>query len=148
MVLAGGGDAGLVGDHDKLAAVAPVQLAQQPADMSLNRGDAEVQVRADLGIRQPGGDLLEHFAFAAGELRERVVGGRDGARPASELGDQAPGDARRQQRVAAGDDPDGIEQLLGRVSLSTNPLAPLRNASKTCSSSSKVVTMRIRGSGT
>jgi hypothetical protein len=35
----------------------------------------------------------------------------------------------------------------GGVSLSTNPLAPLRSASKTCSSSSKVVTTRIRGSG-
>ena len=35
----------------------------------------------------------------------------------------------------------------GGVSFSTNPLAPLRSASKTCSSSSKVVTTRMRGVG-
>ena len=35
----------------------------------------------------------------------------------------------------------------GGVSFSTNPLAPPRSASKTCSSWSKVVTMRIRGGG-
>ena len=48
------------------------------------------------------------------------------ARPAAcgELGDQAPGDARRQQRVAAGDDPDGLEQLLGRGVLEHEPAGP------------------------
>ena len=50
MVLSGGGDAGFVGDHDELGAVAPVQFAQEPADVSLDGGDAEVQVRGDLGV--------------------------------------------------------------------------------------------------
>ena len=50
MVLSGGGDAGFVGDHDELGAVAPVQFAQEPTDVSLDGGDAEVQVRGDLGV--------------------------------------------------------------------------------------------------
>ena len=50
MVSSGGGDAGFVGDHNKLGAVASVQFAQEPTDMSLDSGDAEVQVRSYLGV--------------------------------------------------------------------------------------------------
>src|SRR5215813_3119423 len=122
----GSGDAGLVGDHDQLDPVAAVQLGQEPAHVRLDRGHAQVQARGDLGVGHPGGDQREHLALALGELRKHLIARRRyGTWPAGELGDQAPGDARRQQRLSAGDHPDGFEQLLRRCVLEDEPAGPV-----------------------
>jgi hypothetical protein len=56
------------------------------------------------------GDEVEDLAFAVGQLGERR--GRLGwVLAAGELGDQEPGDAGGDQRVAGGDDFDCVQQL-------------------------------------
>ena len=83
--------------------------------MRLNRGHGQVQGGGDLGVGAPGRDLLEHLAFAVGQRRENVAGRRSGgARPSGELGDQPAGDGGGEQRLARGDDRDGVEQLFRR----------------------------------
>ena len=65
--------------------------------------------------------------------------------PAGELLDQPPGDARREQRVAARRRPGPrSSSSTGGVSLSRNPLAPARSASYTYSSRSNVVRISTR----
>src|SRR6185436_18774733 len=104
----------LVGDHHELGAVARAELHEQPRDVGLRgeRGDDELV--GDLAVAEAGADEPEHLALARGEL---VQGGRRYERPlgrAREGLDQAPRDARGEQRVALGDDADGGEQI-GRL---------------------------------
>jgi len=58
--------------------------------------------------------------------------------------DQPPRDGGRQQRVSLRYHTYAGHELVGLVSLSRNPLAPARRASKTHSLTSKVVRMRMR----
>ena len=68
----------------------------------------------DLGVRAPPPDERQHPALAPGERvqlrRRRSIG----VRPRRQVLDEPAGDARRQERVAAGHDADGVEDLLGR----------------------------------
>src|SRR5215208_8066674 len=64
-------EAGLVREHDRLHAVAELELPQHARDVRLDRRLAEEQTRRDLGVRQADRDELEHVAFALGERRER-----------------------------------------------------------------------------
>ena len=70
---------------------------------------------ADLGVGEAPRDQAEDVELALGELGE--LRRRRRPRDARELRDHAPGDRRREQRVAAGDRADRGDQLLGRVVL-------------------------------
>ncbi len=92
--------------------------------MRLHRLLADGEAAGDLGVGQALGDQPEHLGLAGREGAERrqPVGGR---RPAAgELGDQAAGDGGGDQRVARGDDPDGVEQPLGGDVLEQEPAGP------------------------
>ena len=74
--------------------------------MSLGRGQADVYAGCDLGVGQAEPDQGQDFAFAAGYLLQRGRRVLLGLGAAGELGDEPPGDAGGEQRVAGGDDPD------------------------------------------
>jgi hypothetical protein len=77
-------------------------------------------VGRDLGVAEPAGDEQQHLPFARGEVVEGRR--RPGARWAGgELSQQPAGDRRSQQRLAAREDPDGIDELLGRHVLEQEP---------------------------
>ena len=104
---AGRRQTGVVGDHDQLGAVAGVELRQQPAHVGLGGGRADVELVGDLGVRQARGDQLEHLALAVGEhVEPGGVGARSARAGSANSLDQATGDARGEQRVAGGHDPD------------------------------------------
>src|SRR3954452_23138223 len=58
----------LVGEDDGLHAVAEVQLLQDVGDVRLDRRLADVELLADLRVREPGGDEPQDLALARGEL--------------------------------------------------------------------------------
>lgn len=68
------GQAVLVGEHDDLDAVAQTQLAQDRADVRLDRGLAEEDALGDLGVGESQGDGGEDLALL---LRERPEAGGD-----------------------------------------------------------------------
>ena len=61
-------DAGLVGEHDELRAVAQVELEQQVRDVRLHRRLGEDQAVGDLAVGQALGDERQDLALALGEL--------------------------------------------------------------------------------
>ena len=68
--VAGAHEAGLVGEHDGLDAVAQAELREQARDVGLDRRVADDELRRDLGVRQPARDELEDLELARGELVE------------------------------------------------------------------------------
>jgi hypothetical protein len=110
--------------------------------VGLGRGRADDQLRGDLGVGHPAGDHLEHLELAFGEEPLKPVAGRTGLaglargrncglrgggvrpRGTGELADQAPGDARREQRVPGGHHPDGGEQVGGQSVLEQEAAGP------------------------
>src|SRR3954454_22707193 len=62
----------LVGEHDGLCAVPQLQLLEQPGDVGLDRGVADEQLAADLGVREPAGDQSEHVHLARGQRLDRL----------------------------------------------------------------------------
>ena len=79
----------------------------------------------DLGVRQAARHQLEDLELARGQLVEPLRRARaaPAARAANSL-DEAAGDRRGQQRVAAGDDADARGELLGRDVLEQEPAGP------------------------
>src|SRR5262249_56093498 len=71
---AGLDEAGFVGQHDGLDAVAEVKLGQYPPDVDLDGSVGQVQFTGDLAVGQPGGEPGEDGPFPVGELAERGVG--------------------------------------------------------------------------
>ena len=69
---AGHGDAGLVGEHDGLHAVAQPELHQHARDVRLHRRLAHDQLGRDLRVREPARDELEHLELARGQLVEAL----------------------------------------------------------------------------
>src|SRR5688572_11020431 len=59
--------AGLVGQHDGLGAVADLEFLQEPGDMGFDGGVADEQLPSDLGVREAGGDEAEDVHFAGGQ---------------------------------------------------------------------------------
>jgi hypothetical protein len=82
----------LVGEHDRLDAVAEVELLEDVRDVGLDRGVADVELLRDLQVGEAVCDQAEDFQFARGQLVE-LLGGC-GARDARELLDHAFGDRR------------------------------------------------------
>ena len=69
--------------------------------------------RGDLGVGQALGDQPQHLGLARRERGQRAEAARRGGRSRANSLDQPAGDARGEQRVAGGDDADGVEQPLG-----------------------------------
>ena len=67
---AGDRDPGLVGQDDRLDAVAQAELHQHAGDVGLDGGLGDDQLRGDLGVRQAAGDELEDLELAGGQLVE------------------------------------------------------------------------------
>ena len=88
------GDAGLVGDHHELGAVAGVQLGEQAAHVGLGRGRAHDQLGGDLGVRE----ALGHQGSTSSSRSVRPsIGACDGRRRVGALGellDEPAGDPR------------------------------------------------------
>ena len=79
--------------------------------MGLHRRLAQRQRRGELGVAQPARDQPEHLELAR---RQRRQAGAPGTRRTRrEPLDQAPGDGRREQRVAGPHQPDRGDQVLG-----------------------------------
>src|SRR5205823_4668073 len=95
------------------------ELLEDVRDVRLHRGVADVELLADLRVREPAGDQAEHVELALGELVEPWR--RRGTRDARELLDHAPRDRGGEERLAAGDGADGGEELLRRVVLEHEP---------------------------
>jgi Protein of unknown function (DUF1524) len=118
--------AGLVGQHHGLDAVAQVQLGEDPRDVGLHRRLGHVELFADLGVRQSAGHGAQHLQLARGQLRQRRHELRRLADrwPAHERLDQPARDARREQRLARGAGPDGVGEGVRRRGLQQEPGRP------------------------
>src|SRR3954469_19058234 len=68
---AGLDQARLVRVDDRLDAIAQPQLLQDARHMRLGRGLADYEPLADLGVREPACEQLEHLALARRQLVER-----------------------------------------------------------------------------
>src|SRR3954470_17039672 len=79
-----GDETALVGEDDRLHAVAQAELGQHVGDVGLDRVLAEHELRGDLGVGQAAGDEAQHLELARGELGggggDRSGGGGLGAR--------------------------------------------------------------------
>lgn len=71
----------------------------------------EEQPGSDLVVAQPLSHQSQHFTLALRQHRQPFFPGLGGDPLSRELGDEAPGDPRREQRLASGDYPDGMQQL-------------------------------------
>src|SRR5450755_5196248 len=91
-------EAGLVGEHNRLRAIAEVQLGQDPADMGLVGLLGDDQSVTDLGVGEATGYQPQDLGLPAGEHAERCGRWRAGPRAAGELCDQPPGYGRGEQR--------------------------------------------------
>src|SRR5262245_4067038 len=114
---AGLDEAGLIGQHDGLDAVAEVELGQYPPDMDLDGSLGQVQFGGDLAVGEPGGEPGEDGSFPVGELAEQgiAVGLLAGAgEQGDELVDEPPGRGGGEDRLAAGHGADGGQQFSGR----------------------------------
>ena len=103
-----------VGVDDRLHAVSDAELPQAPGDVGLRGRLADGGLPADPGVREAAPEQVQHLALTRGQLRDRRgrLGRSGGGRQPHELFDHRPGDGRREQRVAAGDDP---RRMLDRV---------------------------------
>jgi hydrogenase maturation protein HypF len=114
--LAGGvEEPGLVGEHDRLHAVAEAELGEDVRDVRLHGRLADEELAADLVVREAARDQAEDVELALGQLAELLR--RGGVRDARELLDHAPRHGGGEERVAARDGADRGEELLGRVVL-------------------------------
>ncbi len=114
-VLSGLDQAGLVRQHDRLHAVAKLELRQHMGDVRFDRRFADEELLRDFRVGAAARDQLQHLELASGQLLEvgRKRADRGGRAP-DELLDHAARDRRGQQCVAARDCPDPGDQLLGR----------------------------------
>src|SRR5699024_2277859 len=110
-------------DH-QLHTVAQVELRQQAAHVRLDGVIGDEQLLAHLAVRASLGDQQQHLPLAVGEPGEQgAVTGRAGT-PRRELRDHPPGDAGGEQRIARGDHPHGMDQLLRRRVLEQEAAGP------------------------
>jgi len=93
-------DALLVGEHDHLHAVAQPELAQRAGDVCLDRRLGDKQRCGDLGVAQPGGDVLQYFVLPLGQVvQPGVARGGWVAGVWDEGVEQVPGDPRRDDGI-------------------------------------------------
>src|SRR5262249_11101202 len=110
-------EAGLVGQHDGLDAVAEVELGQYSPDMDFDGSLGQVHLAGDLAVGEPGGEPGEDGPVPVGWPAEQGsgVGLLAGAgQQGGELVDEPPGRGGGQDRLAAGHGADGSQQVRGR----------------------------------
>ena len=98
-------EAGLVGQHDGLDAVAEAELGQYPPDMDLDGSLGQVHLAGDLAVGQADGEPGEDGPFPVGEPAEQgiAVGLLAGVgEQGDELVDEPPGRGGGEDRLAAG----------------------------------------------
>src|SRR5580704_17204413 len=76
----------LVGVPDGLRAVPDAGLGEDPVDVGLHRGVAEVEALGDLGVAQYRGEQAEDFGLADGEPVGRSAGAGAGTPRVGEVG--------------------------------------------------------------
>src|SRR5207244_2461108 len=107
---------GLVGEDDRLYAVAQVEFLEDAGDVGFRGSVADDEFGGDLGVREAAREPLEHFELAGGqpfELPREIV--RPARLPPKFL-DHGTRDRWVEERVAACDDAHPREQFLcGRV---------------------------------
>jgi hypothetical protein len=104
-----------MGEHDRLDAVAEVELLEDVRDMCLDGRLADVELLCDLPVGKAASHQAKDLSFALAELVE--LRRRRRARDARELFDHTLRDRRREERVSSGDGADSGEELFGRVVL-------------------------------
>jgi hydrophobic/amphiphilic exporter-1 (mainly G- bacteria), HAE1 family len=92
----GADQAGLVPHDHELSPVPGVELGQQPADVRLDSPPAQVQMVLDLAVGQPARDEGEHLTLPVGDAGQGTSRTPGGLRVPNELGDQPPGNGRRE----------------------------------------------------
>src|SRR3954452_19098688 len=104
----------LVRDDDELRAVARAELGEQARQMGLDGERRDDEELGDLRVGEPAADEPEDLALARGQGVERGVGGGRRVRRRRDEGlDEAPRDARCEQRLAAGHDAHGGDEVRG-----------------------------------
>src|SRR4051794_18958822 len=93
------------GPHRGLEAVADADLAEDVAEVALDRLRADPETRGDLLVRHPGADERERLASAVAEVVARPRG--------AQLADARQRDARRQRRLARRGRADPRDDLVG-----------------------------------
>jgi hypothetical protein len=108
-------EAALVRVDHRLHTVAEAELLEDARDVRLRGRVTDEEPLADLAVGQPADEQVQDLVLPGGQLghRRRGRGGR-GRRLACELRDHRARDGRGEQGLAAGDDPDGGGDLLGR----------------------------------
>jgi hypothetical protein len=100
-------ETGLIGDNDELYAVSRAELHEDAGDVRLDRQRAQIERFCDFAVVASSRDKAQHFELARAELVESLWAGH---RPLLGLRnvrlDEAPGDARCEQRFACGDETD------------------------------------------
>ena len=96
--------------------------------MCLHCGEADDERRGDIFVRQSARDENEYLTLPLGQLLELWWYSDGGGRSPHVFGDQSLGEARREQRLPAGNQVDGVDEPVGGLALSMKPAAPARSA--------------------
>lgn len=72
MLVVVGGESGVVGEEGGLDPVGEPELAEDPAEVGLHGGLAEVQPPGDVGVGEPVGECPQDLAFLAGEAVDQL----------------------------------------------------------------------------
>jgi hypothetical protein len=110
-----------VGQRDQLRAVTSADFHHGPADVGFRGGLADGQCLGDFAVAQAVGGQPGDLSFALGQLGQDFGVDLAVGRALDEPGDQAAGQAGRQQRLAAGDDSDAVQELAGIGVLDQEP---------------------------
>jgi SAM-dependent methyltransferase len=113
-LLPGPDEPGLVGQHDRLNAVAEAQLGQDPPDVGLDRGLGDEEPLGDLCVGHALGYQQEHLMLAVGQRVHRSIHLPRWRELAGEPVQQPASDARRHHRIARRHDPDRGQEILRR----------------------------------